>query len=262
MVCVLILAGGVMAAPGYDEVFDSGSQLYLGGDYGAAAARFQELADRGVVSAEIFYNLGNAYYRAGDVPRAILNYERVLQLRPDFDTARENLYRAVDRTERRLPRPAPPTWEQALFFWDDALSTRGALFWAGCAWGGFWLLLAAGRFRSVRYARIFASVLLAASGALTASWWVKAHPMALAVAGAERVPVHYGTDENETIRFELLSGDRVEVDGETAGWVRVVTHDGERGWARRDAMLLAGPPYRDWADPAVDSDGAKPAETS
>jgi len=75
------------------------------------------------------------------------------------------------------------------------------------------------------------------------SAWVKAHGDLYAVANNERVPVHYGTSEDETVRFELYEGDRVLVDRRESGWARVMTADGERGWARGRALAFVGPPY-------------------
>ena len=79
--------------------------------------------------------------------------------------------------------------------------------------------------------------------AFGASAWEKAHPVELAVANAETVPVHYGTSENETVRFELSEGDRVIVDKRATGWARVVTAEGERGWAQDKHLAFVGPPY-------------------
>jgi hypothetical protein len=102
----------------------------------------------------------------------------------------------------------------------------------------------------------FIAGILAAS--FGASAWAKAHPVLLAVANEERVPVHYGTNENETVRFELYAGDRVTVDKRAAGWVRVSTVDGERGWAQEKNLTLVGPPYERPPAPAPNKEGGAP----
>ena len=75
------------------------------------------------------------------------------------------------------------------------------------------------------------------------SAWSKAHPETLAVVVDTKVPVHYSTNENDTVRFELYAGDRVTVDARSNGWIRVTTADGERGWAQEKGCMLVGPPY-------------------
>ena len=42
-------------------------------------------------SADIYYNLGNSYYKIGDIAKAILNYERALILKPANKDIRSNL---------------------------------------------------------------------------------------------------------------------------------------------------------------------------
>ena len=66
---------------------------------------------------------------------------------------------------------------------------------------------------------------------------------ALAVASVDAAPVHYGTDESDTVRFELYDGDRVAVDQRRGGWARVTTSDGQRGWTRATNLIFVGPPY-------------------
>ena len=88
-----------------------------------------------------------------------------------------------------------------------------------------------------------AIVLAVLAAAFGASAWAKAHPPALAVAAVERVPVHYGTNEDEAVRFELYEGDRVAVDRRADGWARVNISSGERGWARESDLVFVGPPY-------------------
>lgn len=87
----------------YAASLDEANQVYAAGDYQTAAALYEQiLADEGK-APELYYNLGNAYYKTGEIGRAILNYERALQLRPFYSDARYNLeiarQRVVDNIE-------------------------------------------------------------------------------------------------------------------------------------------------------------------
>ena len=84
----------------------------------------------------------------------------------------------------------------------------------------------------------------------------------VAVANANVVHVHYGTDEDETVRFDLSEGDRVTVDKRVSGWSRVSTADGERGWARDKDLVFVGPPYGRLAEVNVSSSTASAASES
>lgn len=71
--------------------FTAGNDLYLRGDYTGAAAAYESAFAEDPSSPAIAYNLGNAYYKAGDLPRAVLSYEKTLRLAPRDADARANL---------------------------------------------------------------------------------------------------------------------------------------------------------------------------
>jgi hypothetical protein len=204
---------------------------------------YEQLVRESVVNPAVFFNLGNAYFRKGALGPAIANYERVLQRNPAFDGARENLAKAVGDTKNRLARPAPPDWQESLLFWHYQLSRRATNTLAALFWLMLWGALGLRQWRPLRYTRrvaVAAGVLAVAFGI---SAWEKAHPEPMAVANADVVHVHYGTNENETVHFDLNAGDRVTVDKRVPGWSRVTTQNGERGWAQDSALAFVGPPY-------------------
>ena len=233
LMTVLLAAAGTREA-----MFAAGVEAYYAKNYDAAIEAFERVAADGGASPALFYNLGNAYLRGGQSGHAIANYHRALQRDPDMESARENLLSAVQATRRGLAPPPAPAWEQALFFWHNSLSFA-TVFWLGVgAWAFGWLLLAFRLMRPLPYLRTVASVSLVIAVACLASAWVKAHPRPLAVAVADVVSVHYGTNESEPVRFELYEGDRVIADAQRPGWIRVLTADGERGWAQEDGLVL------------------------
>ncbi len=63
-------------------VFDKANQLYLNSDYSAAREEYQKVINSGFESAELYYNLGNTFYKLGQIPSAILYFERALILNP------------------------------------------------------------------------------------------------------------------------------------------------------------------------------------
>jgi len=234
----------VFAASAFDQVFDQGVQAYERGDFPAAIASFERLVSEGVEQEEVFFNLGNAYYRNGQVAPAIANYERAWRLDPGVPYVRENLDRAVGRTERAMSRPQPPAWEQSLFFWHAGLSSGESLGVAGTAWALAWLVLMLRAARPWPYLRGVAVAGFIVAAAFAGSWWIKTHPPRIAVAAEARVPVRYGNRPEETVRFELYEGDRVSIEQMKNGWARVRTADGERGWTEESHLLLVGPPYQ------------------
>ena len=85
-----------------------GNRLYEAGQFVEAAALYQALADAGAEDGTLYYNLGNACFKAGDLGRAILNYRRAQALLPrDPDVAddRHGLGGQRDAEGRRIDGP-------------------------------------------------------------------------------------------------------------------------------------------------------------
>lgn len=82
---------------------------YKRGNYQQAIKDYEELLKQGV-NADLYYNLGNAYYRTDNVTQAILAYERALMLSPGDDDIRFNLQFATSKTIDKI------TPESKMFF--------------------------------------------------------------------------------------------------------------------------------------------------
>ena len=89
---------------------------YAKGNYQQAIKDYQEILKTGV-SSEIYYNLGNAYYRTDNMTQALLAYERALQLSPGDNDIRFNLQYARSKTIDKI------TPETEMFFvtWYNSL---------------------------------------------------------------------------------------------------------------------------------------------
>src|ERR1035437_2179813 len=86
----LILCHGPIAFAQTDALKLANS-LYAKGDYTNAAKQYEKILSTNKVAPELYFNLGNAYYKSNEVGHSILNYERALKLSPSFDDAKFNL---------------------------------------------------------------------------------------------------------------------------------------------------------------------------
>ncbi|MCC6698380.1 MAG: tetratricopeptide repeat protein [Candidatus Hydrogenedentes bacterium] len=227
----------------FNGTFDRATDAYDAGNYEVAVNLYEQLVADGVVHADVFYNLGNAYYRLDALGPAIANYERALHLRPGFDAARHNLDICLQRTKRALAAPLPPAWEQGLLFWHVNLTPVFSFRMAVLSWLLFWGILSLRLWRPLPYLRRAAGVAFFVAVFFGLSSWTKEHPHLIAVAATESLPVHYAKGPEEKARFELFEGDRVSIDRRESGWARVTTADGEKGWAEESGLALVGPPY-------------------
>ncbi len=136
-----------LAATDAQQVFANANQAYQSGNYRLAADNYELILKSGnVFSKELFYNLGNAYFRLNQVGWAILSYERALRLAPADAEIQQNLIAARARVSDDIE---PITnvffirWWHALrnTFPADTWSIFGLFFiWLGAAGIALWLL--------------------------------------------------------------------------------------------------------------------------
>ncbi len=74
-----------------DSLFTIANQDYANQDYSLAIDKYQNILSSEIESSELYYNLGNSYYRINEIHQAIYNYEKSLKLNPNFNEAKENL---------------------------------------------------------------------------------------------------------------------------------------------------------------------------
>lgn len=84
----LVLAGNLFGKTA--ELFEQGNKAYQAGDFATAKERYETLAKEGNGGLALSLNLGNTYYRLGQMGRARLWYERALEAAPRDDDARYN----------------------------------------------------------------------------------------------------------------------------------------------------------------------------
>ena len=94
IICNLLLA--LCALTFAQSEFDAANAAYAEGRYEQAATIYQSLIDE-QPDATLYYNLGNARFKQGELAQAILNYERALRLQPNHKDAQYNLAFAQSR---------------------------------------------------------------------------------------------------------------------------------------------------------------------
>lgn len=108
----------MQAAQSYpDSLWHSGVQAYTSGDYASALKDWEDVRATGLMSKELYYNLGNAYFKSGEIAPAILWYERALRLDPSDKDIRYNLDYARALTQDRIEEVPEIFFEQ----WGHAM---------------------------------------------------------------------------------------------------------------------------------------------
>ena len=109
-----------------------GDSAYIKNDFLSAIQIYEALLKKGE-AADVYYNLGNSYYKAGEIAKAIVNYERALLLEPGNGDIRANLdiarSKTIDKVES-IPQVFFVSWTKALInsMSVDAWATFGIIF--------------------------------------------------------------------------------------------------------------------------------------
>ena len=252
---VLALAAGPLVGRAHadrlDDAWKSGNDAYLRGDYAAAVTAYEQLDRQQVVSAELAFNLGNAYYRKGQLGPAIWSWERALVLDPDQDDARYNLEQArkvvATRVHDKLEgADRDPAWMRVVSLLPA--STELGLF--GALYLAFFAALAL-RLRARRaggpeegHAAAWTAVaaILGVTAALAATLLVgrlAMNRLPVGVVLPDQVSVKEGADSNYKTSFDIHAGLRVRLLEQDQEWVRIRLANGLEGWVRdRDVGRL------------------------
>ncbi len=231
----------VLSAPlsAQRALFDEGNRLYQEGDFSAAAGSYRAVLEGGFESAEVYYNLGNAHFRLGDVAQAVLNYERAARLDPANEDVRANLVLVTQMLQDRI-EPLPRFWVLSVFEWWMALVPRewlvGAVAVCYIVLGLTAVLLVLGRsggrraaaLRRLAYAGAVATLVLGGTLLVRETGW--AVPEQAVVMAAEARVLSAPSEEGGLTVFTLHEGTRVRIDRRAGEWAEIVLADGKVGW--------------------------------
>ncbi len=225
-----------------DQAWKRGNDAYLRGDYVTAIAAYQELDRQGVVASDLYFNLGNAHYRQGQLGHAIWGYERAVTLNPDDDDAAFNLAQARKLAARRAQdkiegADREPLWIRVVTALSP--STETWLFvtlYLGC----FATLLL--RRRAQEHARVaftaVAAILgvsaLLAGSLLAGRAFLDRAPYAIVLP--DSIAVKEGADVNYRTSFQLHAGLRLRVLDRDQDWLRIRLPNGLEGWVREQEV--------------------------
>lgn len=221
---------------------EKANQLYSQGQFSDAAKLYEEELKKGV-SPHIYYNLGNSYYKTGEIGLAILNYERALRLDPRYRNARYNLSIAQDKVVDSVD--ATPA------FWIKRITRSFIGFYSSNSWAVvsfiFFLLMLASffvfAFSQIRKRRKIGFYVMIISGVvfifsfvfsgIRKDQFVK-HNEAIILNAT--VIVKSSPDKNGSDLFQLHEGSKVTVKSTLSGWSEIEFENGAIGWVEESTI--------------------------
>ena len=225
------------------KVFDDGNKLYLDQKYEAAIQQYQSIINNGYENGEVYFNLGNAYFKSGEIAKAILNYERAKRFMPNDDDLLFNLRLAnaqlVDKVDE-IP-------ELFIYRWMESLLTIFPL--TTMIWMIYILfLITLGLFSWFLFARTFEQKRLTLIGGIItsilmgigiANFVIQSYREShteYAIVMADVANIKSAPDNSGNDLFVLHHGLKVQLLDNVNNWEKIRLADGKIGWIPDDEI--------------------------
>lgn len=223
----ILLSATVLAPAQTNEQFTKANQEFASGDFKAAIEHYESLVRGRQDAPNLFYNLGNAYFRTSDFGRAILNYERALALDPRHPEAQANL--RIARDEAHALELAPRRWEQVFSF---ATEDQFAIATALSFWIGFFSIAAFSFNRRRALLALFIVSMSIFVIALVASYELdrgKSGPN-VAIVIRDDTEARLATADNASRVLTLPAGSEIKIVSKRGDWIYATLPNDLRGW--------------------------------
>lgn len=243
IILVFALSALSVSAGENEVLLQKGNTLYQKGNYKEALNIYKQIFDKGLESSVLYYNLGNAYFKTGDVPSAIIFYEKAKRLDPADDDIDFNLkvsnQKIIDKTDV-LPQLFYQRWWNNLtgLFSLDGWAIATIVFFA------FTLFLFAVYFatRSIilRKVSFYVGIVIFLLSILSIVFALQQHQKLMekneAIIFTPSVTIKSSPDEKGQDLFILHEGTKVGIIDNIGEWTEIRLSNGSVGWMRTSGL--------------------------
>ncbi|MBI1879068.1 MAG: tetratricopeptide repeat protein [Chloroflexi bacterium] len=219
------------------------NQHYDAGQYPEAVAIYETILASGLRHSSVYYNLGNAYYKQGDLGRAILNYRRAQRLDPRDTDVAANLNIARAQTVDKLEAPAEEGLSNLVKFAEEWLTFGEAMILALVLWLsiGFLAVITLLKPTLRRWCGIGMGVLglfllIGLISMASRFYREQNYPSGVIVAEAVDITSGPGTSKQYLVEFTIHAGAEVNLIESRPGWERIALPGDLQGWAPAEAV--------------------------
>jgi tetratricopeptide (TPR) repeat protein len=235
----LAIDGTTLTLAQVDELYRAGNQAYQQQNYEEARAKYQQLADGGVRSPQVFYNLGNACARTNRKAEAVVYLSRARELDPHDGDIQANLARVAPASATTmLSMSHPMTWLSNRLSLSEWIGLFLAIYFAAGFAGAVYLALGR-RPRFLKYTAYAAAALCATVALFGGYKYYQAYYVQYAVVAQAGTSIRSGPADSFAQVDTLGAGELVKNLGSSeAGWAQVQLTDGRKGYVPQGSILL------------------------
>ncbi len=241
---LMIALAGVQAQK-RQAIIDTANAAYKNNNYTRAITHYDSVIAQGYVSSELFYNLGNAYFKKQQLAQAILYYEKALKYDPGNEDVRHNLEMARQMTIDKIDRVPQMFYVR---WWKSIYNFFSADTWAQIVVGAFILTLVfialfllSGRIvirKGAFYTGLITLLITIFSFFVAAK---KHHDFTHDKAGIvfnPSVTVKGSPDEQSVDLFVIHEGTKVYIQDKLGDWYEIKIENGSIGWIKKDSIKV------------------------
>jgi tetratricopeptide (TPR) repeat protein len=234
---LFLLISNFVFTQNVDELFTEANSLYKDGEYSKAIELYNQIEVNGNISSELYYNLGNCYYKLNEVAPTIYNYEKALKIDPLNEDAQNNLVFAkrltLDRIEA-LPKTVFQKFNenflQKLTYntWGIIavmLSIIGSLLFLG-----YYFSNISSQKKGFFSTSMLSFILLAFTLLIAYNVYNTSQKNIEAIIFTEEVSINTEPTESSSEAFILHEGTKVSVLDQVDDWHKIRLADGKIGW--------------------------------
>lgn len=230
-------------ADAFSDSVVKANEAYSNQEFELAARLYKSIVDAGYEAPELYYNLGNAYFKNNELASAILYYERAKKLAPNDEQILYNLEIAQSRTMDRI-ETVPEIFY--IRWWKQIRQKLSADNWAKTgvvSLSLFFFILGIYYFTkriALKKLTFFAgSIVLIATIVVFVLTYSQYHYQVNsneAVVFSPSVTAKSSPDDNSTNLFVIHEGTKVIVEDEIEGWKEIRIADGSVGWIKEETL--------------------------
>lgn len=220
-----------------DSIFSQANDAYADGNYKKAQRLYQNILKNEKASSELYFNLGNTYYKLEDLANSIYYYEKALKLSPEDKSIQNNLAFAermrLDQFERLPDSEVDKTLEDFITtFTIDTWSIIGIvlLFIAALSFGVFLLFKRTFLKRLAFGLCIFFILLSGSSFAIAQAQLQQVKSSVYGIIFQEEKALFEEPNPNSNNLFQLHEGSKVKILDQFRSFYKIELPDGTIGW--------------------------------